>query len=52
MARKTLTVQFSDDLIARIDEASIKLAKQGIFIKRSATIRLLIERALKDKKDG
>lgn len=48
MSRKTVTVQFPDDLIARIDEASLTLEKQGIYIKRSGTIRMLIERALKE----
>lgn len=55
MTRKTITVQFPEDLITRIDEASLQLAKQGILIKRSGTIRMLIEKALKEmygKADG
>ena len=48
MSRKTITVQFSEELIARIDETALRLAKQGIIIKRSGIIRMLIERALKE----
>jgi metal-responsive CopG/Arc/MetJ family transcriptional regulator len=46
MDRKTVTVQFPEELLAQIDEAALQLAKQGIVIKRSGVIRMLIERAL------
>ena len=48
----TETVRFPAEILDRVDEVALELAKIGILIKRSATIRLLIERALKDKKDG
>jgi len=48
MSRITVTIQISEELIAQIDKTALSLAKQGIIIKRSGTIRMLIERALEE----
>jgi len=51
LARKTptVTVQFPEELLQQIDETASKLAQQGIVLKRSGTIRMLIEQALSDR---
>lgn len=49
MSRKTVTVQFPEELLQQIDETALRLAKHGILLRRSGTIRMLIERALSDQ---